>query len=461
MFFPLRTLAVPISMLEAMLPIGSQLTLLVQDANSMQTLIELNDHILLPPASTQKLVTALAAALYLPQNFTFDTHVYRRSNDIIFQFSGDPTLKRKDLQSLINEMKIQGIRRINGDVWLDGSIFTGYERAVGWPWDILGICYSAPSAAISLERNCVHSAVYSVENKRNTRVLVSNFQPVSIKSDAIMVTKEEKKSLHCTLELYYRNNNSYRLSGCLLHRNQPFPLKFAVQNTKKFVSDILLSEFKKAGVPIKGKIQIGAPYGGRHLISTHSSVKRDELLNTMLKRSDNLIAENLLKTMGHRYYNQSGTFTNGITAIKAILKEKSNIDLSHAVMVDGSGLSRNNRMTAKQLMLVMQYLYTHLELGILAMFPISGIDGTLKYRDSVRHPPLKHNLIAKTGSLYGDYNLAGMLKTEQDRDLLVIQLITNYHIPDTEDLPTNVAPPITQFEQGLYQALFNSTLIPQ
>ncbi|CZF84801.1 D-alanyl-D-alanine carboxypeptidase DacB precursor [Grimontia celer] len=450
--------AVPLNKIEAMLPAGSQLALSVLDANSGSSILSVDEDILLPPASTQKVVTALAASLYLPKNFAFETSVEQAGKDIVFTFSGDPTLTRKDLKLLVGALKAKGIKRIRGDVWLDGTVFSGYERAVGWPWDILGVCYSAPSSAVALERNCVQGSIYSEKGRQKTRVFVPEHQPVQVSTDALVVTKTEQEASLCDLELHYDNNNQYQLGGCLQQRSKPLPLKFAVQNPQKYVEDVLAAELKTAAIRLEGSIRVGFPKGNRTFLAKHSSDTRDALLKIMLKRSDNLLADNLLKTMGHRYFGKAGTFANGAAAVKAILQEKAGLDLTYAVMVDGSGLSRNNRMTASQLMNVMQYVYENPSLGVLAMLPVSGVDGTLKYRSSVRHAPLKQRLSAKTGSLYGSYNLAGVLKNEQGKDILVVQLVTNYHIPKSDDRPANVASPITQFERELYQALLTSSL---
>ncbi|MCV6004416.1 D-alanyl-D-alanine carboxypeptidase, partial [Escherichia coli] len=57
--------------------------------------------------------------------------------------------------------KKNGLTRMNGDLWLDNSAFTGYDRAVGWPCDILGVCYSAPASSITLNNNCVQASIYT------------------------------------------------------------------------------------------------------------------------------------------------------------------------------------------------------------------------------------------------------------------------------------------------------------
>lgn len=442
---------------ETMLPLGSQLSAFVYDTKKQQSVIEIDNNMLAPPASTLKVVTALAAKLSLPSNFTFDTKVHQIDDDILFKFGADPTLTRDNLQKLLQTLKAQKINSIKGDIWLDGSLFSGYEQAIGWPWDILGVCYSAPSSAITLDQNCVQGSIYTEQNKAKTRVFVPKSHPIGITNEAITVTSLEQKEQHCMLELHYANDNSYKIAGCLAHRENPLPLKFAIQNTKKYVHDVLIQELNRAAIGFKGKIHIGQNNKPSALIAKHSSASLDSILTTMLKESNNLIADNLIKIIGHHYFAQSGSFNNGSVALKKILKEKANINLEHAVIVDGSGLSRNNLITATQMMDVLKYLYAHPELGILDMLPISGVDGTLQYRTSVRYPPLKHSLQAKTGSVFGSYNIAGVLRGNQNEDLLVVQFVSNYHIPEDKEPKDNNLAPITLFEKNFFQALLNLT----
>ncbi len=128
----------------------------------------------------------------------------------------------------------------------------------------------------------------------------------------------------------------------------------------------------------------------------------------MLKRSDNLIADTLTKTLGAKFFVQPGSFTNGTEAIKQIIFSNTGIDIRNARLEDGSGLSRNNRISAKSMAAILRYIWQHeQELNLIAIMPKSGESGTLQYRQSMRKAPIKGQLIAKSGSLYGTYNMAG------------------------------------------------------
>lgn len=439
------------------LPAGHDAALLVTDPLTGHIVYAQRENQLQSPASTQKLIIALAAKLYLETDFRFNTDLEQQGKDIVIRFSGDPTFSRQQLAVLLTQLKKHKQSTLKGNIILNGSVFSGYERAPGWPWDILGVCYSAPSSSISLEHNCVQGALYS--NKalgQLTRVNVPAHQPITVSSDALIVSKEQQKARYCDLTLTADNGNGYQLSGCLAKRDKPLPLNFAIQNTVDYTAAVIRRELKRAGIRFNGKILRDDQASGKR-IARHTSAPLSELLDTMVRESDNLIADNLTKTLGYRYFSRPGTFNNGIAAIKAILNDKAGIDLSQTVLVDGSGLSRNNRLTAAQMMKVVTYLFQHdTQLGLLTTLPVSGQSGTLRYRQSIRHQPLTENIAAKSGSLYGTHNLAGIMTAKSGKKLLFVQMVTNYHPEDkTEDAP-KTAPPIEAFERELYRALYEN-----
>lgn len=434
------------------LPSGSRAAITVESISSHDIEYQQKQDELLPPASTLKLATALAARLALGKDFTFSTTLYEQSNDIVLTFTGDPSLSRKQLSSLFDD---SDLKTIQGDLWIDGSIFTGYERAVGWPWDILGVCYSAPSSALSIDENCVQASI-TTHDDGTTRVFVPIHQPISFSSNARSVTREEQQASFCDLELTTQGNH-YQLNGCLVNRNKPLPLKFAVQDTQDFTQQTISKILSENNINLKGKVRFGKPEEALKLsnqLAQHKSKPLMALLDHMLKKSDNHYADNLTKMLGHMNYQQAGSFTNGTAAIKDILLKQADIDLSNAVLVDGSGLSRNNRMTVNQMKAILQFIYKYdNELGLIALLPTSGVDGTLKYRNSMRKEPIKGSMKSKSGSLFGSYNMAGFVGLENKDPQLFVQFIADYHPVAAKKGEIPVERPIDTFEKRFYQEL--------
>ncbi|CAE6894182.1 COG2027 D-alanyl-D-alanine carboxypeptidase (penicillin-binding protein 4) [Vibrio sp. B1REV9] len=450
---------------QEVLPEGVRVSLIAEKLNDQSELTGIQPTTqYFPPASTLKIVTALAAKLELGNAFVFRTSIESSSADAVITFSGDPTLQTQDLKNLLTRAKKNGLKHIKGDLWLDNSAFTGYNRAVGWPWDILGVCYSAPASAIALNDNCVQASIYTNKNG-TTRVYVPEHQPINVTTRVQTVSRSVQKSRHCDLDLIANPNNQYELTGCLVDRgDKPLPLKFAVQDPESYTSQKLEKLLKQVGINLSGDIRIGkAPRKERKLLAMHKSKPLPQLLDEMLKRSDNLIADTLTKTLGAKFFLQPGSFTNGTEAIKQIIFANTGVDIQNARLEDGSGLSRNNRISATSMAQILRYIWQHeKELNLIAIMPKSGESGTLQYRQSMRKAPIKGQLIAKSGSLYGTYNMAGYgLDKNGQPNTLFVQFVSDY-FPEKRDDNKPAIAPITRFETLFYQDIVSfSQAIPK
>ncbi|HET8807632.1 MAG TPA: D-alanyl-D-alanine carboxypeptidase/D-alanyl-D-alanine-endopeptidase [Methylophaga sp.] len=434
------------------IPAGADVALYVINAQSGEAIYSERAEQFQQPASLQKLVTGLAAKLYLPNDFRFATTLETNGDDAILRFSGDPNFTRSHLRLLIGRLKAHS-PIINGNLYLNGGTFDSFERAIGVPWDNMGVCYSAPSSSLTMNGNCVYGKLEATTEPPIKAVKASASDLVDIEVGSVIIREGlNTQNIDCDLKLSANNNNQFTVGGCVGTHELPVNFHLAVQNPTELMIKVLYEELKRAGIKLNGAIIRNDSVKGTE-IARHLSEPLPQLVDEMIKKSDNLIADNLMKTLGHKYFDLPGSFENGEAAIKAILKEKANIDLSKAVIVDGSGLSRNNKMTAKQLMQVVQYIFTHPEAGMADTLPVSGVSGTLQWRPSVVNAPLKGQIAAKTGTLYGVYNLAGRIKTRSGKSLLFVQIISNYH-PSSKN--RNVArKPIRVFERSLYESLYN------
>ncbi len=124
------------------------------------------------------------------------------------------------------------------------------------------------------------------------------------------------------------------------------------------------------------------------------------------------------------------------------------------MVVDGSGLSRHNQVNAKTLLQALEYIANNeANLQLFETFPIAGVDGTISGRSSIIKQPLAKNLIAKTGSLKGVYNLAGFMKNARGQRIAFVQFVNGYSTGELESKTKRA--PLVNFEQQLYMALYN------
>ena len=107
-----------------------------------------------------------------------------------------------------------------------------------------------------MKRTAYKGALYSnrpVGDK--TRVNIPSHQPLTVTSSALVTTKEGQKTEHCDLELTDKGSNQYHLSGCLVKRDAPLPLNFAVQDTEAYISSVIKAELKRLGIKLEGEHQ--------------------------------------------------------------------------------------------------------------------------------------------------------------------------------------------------------------
>ncbi len=388
---------------------------------------EENADILQLPASTQKLLTAVAATAALGNQFHYKTEIFSRfpirngkiNGDVFIKFSGDPTLSSLDLRGLLKQLTDQGLFQIEGNLYLVGQKHEELQ-APGWVWDDLGICFAAPVSSFVINKNCVHGQLKPTLASNTSQLKFPSYLPVVIDNSAIF---DKTNSLEfCNLSLQRLPNNHFNLTGCHAG-NSPLKLAIAVTEPALFARDTMAQIAKSSQIKVTGKVLLKDILPQHHsLIASHQSKDLPELLNTMLIKSDNLIADSLLKQIGHKQYNRPGTFSNGSKAMVQILTDEG-IDLTHARVVDGSGLSRYNLLSARQLSQVLTLIYTDPRyMSIMESLPVAGVSGTLKYKSSFTSAPLLKHVWAKTGSMQGVDNLAGFIKKPKTDDTLFVIL---------------------------------------
>ncbi|MWN04887.1 serine-type D-Ala-D-Ala carboxypeptidase [Gilliamella sp. Pas-s95] len=448
------------------LPQGSDLSILVQSVESKpKTLAKYKSDQFKQPASTQKVITALAAELELGRDFRFITRMQTNGSisnkqlngDLIIQLSGDPTFTREKLKNMIVELRKKGIEKIAGNLILDTSIFTSHDKAEGWSWNNLTACYSAPPSAAIIDDNCFYASVIPGKIGGQATISTSSNIPAQVTGNVKTIAKNSKdlNDKYCELDVTYSDKNRYHLSGCIAASPDKTALKFAVINGVEYFSTILKNELKQQKITYTGSLLERNQRTNTQLtlLASSQSEPLSELLTVMLKKSNNLYADVIFRTLGAHYYNVQGTWRNGGDAVKQILRKKTGINLENLVIVDGSGLSRLNLVSADKLMEILQYIAAHnTQLRIIEMLPIAGVDGTLQNRKSFNQAPFKETIRAKTGYIQGCYNLAGFIQKSDGKYVAFVQLLSGYHA-DSQSEPQNSA--IMRFESEFYKNFIN------
>ncbi|PHM62176.1 serine-type D-Ala-D-Ala carboxypeptidase [Xenorhabdus ishibashii] len=447
------------------LPMGTDFSFIAQTVGAKNPLIDYHGQQMALPASTQKIVTALAALLQLGKDYRFITTLESDANlsdgvlkgNLTARFVGDPMLTRSQLRSMVGTLKQSGIKQIDGDLVIDISIFSSHDKAPGWVWNDMTQCFSAPPSAAIVDKNCFSVSLYSAEQPGELAIVhVPSFYPVNVLSEVKTLAKGSPEAKYCEFDVTSGDLNRYTLTGCLTQRDEPLPLAFAIQNGPGYAGKILKNELNIAGIELKGHIRLqSATKQPEKILAVNQSVPLNKMLEIMLKKSDNMIADTLFRTLGHHYFNVPGTWRAGSDAVRQILKKKAGIDLGNTIMVDGSGLSRHNLIAPVTMMEILQFIAQHNdELDFIPMLPKAGYDGTLAYRPGLHESGLDGKVFAKTGSLQGVYNLAGFMTAASGQQIAFVQFVSAYSVPPEDQRTRRV--PLSRFEHNLYKSLYQN-----
>lgn len=383
------------------------------------------------PASTLKMLTALSAILYLGPQWRMRTSLQvKRSalndqgalkagqngvlnSDVVIKFTGDPTFTSKKYQSLLKSLTKSGVHSIAGSVILDLSRFGGKSRGSGWSWDDLPVCFTAPAAPVIINRNCVFAQLQPHGAGVVATPVIPNSSPIEITSDAIGVAAKDYGG-DCELEADLYMVNKYHITGCvpIQKQNKPWPLSLSVSDPQMWGVDWTAKLLRAAGLGYKEIKVTRRPLPDFVEFSYIESAPLREIVKYMLQRSNNLYADAVAKNVAAEYFRLPATYYRVSTAIRSILRKYANINLGNAYIVDGSGLSPHNLITPRQMLDLLQYIAVNdAQLKFTELMPKAGVSGTLRWRGSTREPPLKENVIAKTGTLQNVSNLAGFMTT--------------------------------------------------
>jgi serine-type D-Ala-D-Ala carboxypeptidase/endopeptidase (penicillin-binding protein 4) len=162
---------------------------------------------------------------------------------------------------------------------------------------------------------------------------------------------------------------------------------------------------QKAGIAVDGPVRTAPADEWSELLASVSSPTLAAMVRFMDRESDNFTAEMLLKQLGLAELDR-GTSAAGATVVMQALAE-AGVPMTGVRIVDGSGLSRLDRLTTNALgtLLKVAWAAPAVRPALLAALPVAGVNGTLEHRLS--KPPARGRVLAKTGTTDSASSLSG------------------------------------------------------
>ncbi len=216
---------------------------------------------------------------------------------------------------------------------------------------------------------------------------------------------------------YLPENVVSRITALWVDEGRPAEGSGRVEDPSLYAAQAFAAALSAQGVTVVGSPSHGLAAGGRELAAVHSAPLR-EIATRILEVSDNEGAEVLSHQVG-RAVSGSGTFADGAAAVTSTLQGLG-VTAEFAIH-DGSGLSRENRITPLALVEVLRLAFdpAHPELGAVATaLPVAGFTGSLTNRFGQPFPDSRGLVRAKTGTLTGVSSLAGIAVDQDGHEML-------------------------------------------
>ena len=401
----------------------------VMEMGSGESVFELNADEPRIIASNTKLFTTAAALDRLGPGYFFETDVLMRGRregrelrgDLAIGGGGDPNISGRHYEGdslavfryWAREILGQGVERVEGDIFLIHGYFKPPRVHPDWPEEQLGRWYEAPVEALSFNDNCILVRVWpgSAPGAPARVELTPDLGIFEIRNSAQTTTSSKR---HKVVIDRINGSNVLIVSGSVYQHASPVESWVTVPDPLTYFAAALKQGFAEEGLILGGRILFSRlmPVAHWEWVTGY----RTDLMTTaevINKRSQNFFAESLLKLMGAELCGE-GSWEAGREVVAEFL-EHLDIPPGSYELADGSGMSRQNRFTARQLTALLRHMYFHPRgRDFLLTLPYSGEPG-LKWERRLADPPYRGNVFAKTGSLLGVSTLSGYVKARSGK----------------------------------------------
>lgn len=325
----------------------------------------------LAPASTLKLLTSAAALDAFGPRHRFETRVYADAlpdangtlnGNIYIQGGGDPTLGsdrvpgspawEQLLRQWTRQIKQAGVKKINGNIYGDVSLFEGPSLPSKTNWQNMGNYFAAPASALSFNDNSF-KITFTAQPKHGGRMEIKSVFPqtegLKLRSFVTADAKNPKDNAYA-----YGAPGQYEMEiyGTLpASRFEGYTISAALPDAPQLLTDLLLKELEDDGVAVSGGaflLEAAPDYSQMHLLFTHRSPELKDIIYILNKRSFNFYAEMLLRQLALNA-GRKGSVDAGLEELYNFLR-KNGIPTDNVLLYDGSGLSRDNQITAETLL---------------------------------------------------------------------------------------------------------------
>jgi D-alanyl-D-alanine carboxypeptidase/D-alanyl-D-alanine-endopeptidase (penicillin-binding protein 4) len=425
--------------------------LLIADAETGETLYELNADKYFVPASNMKLFTTALALAKLGPDYRFHTTLETHgtvspqgvlTGDLFLVGRGDPNLSNrkfpydlkeefdgspeKVLAELADALVAKGVKEISGNVVGDDSYFPREPYPNGWEIDDMVWEYGAAVSAIVVDDNTVALTLTAGDSAGTpVQALVAPATPdFIVQNDVVTSAADTKSDLTLTRE---PNSKVVVIRGTMPAHAAPRKLVLALHDPSEHGAALLSQLLAARGVRVTGvagsmHIAESAGAAPRAVLAEHVSVPLSDSIKLVNKISQNLHTEVLLRTAA-----RNAAVWNSPEDLMKFPQDfyaAAGIAPGDVIQTDGSGLSRHDLVTPRAIVALLKYAQTQPWFApYYASLPVAGVDGTLE--TLMKNTASAGHIHAKTGSVEHVRTRSGFADTAGGRPLIFSLLSNN------------------------------------
>jgi D-alanyl-D-alanine carboxypeptidase/D-alanyl-D-alanine-endopeptidase (penicillin-binding protein 4) len=419
-----------------------------------KTIFEYNPEIKMIPASIQKVITTGIGLVSLGENYTFKTPVYYDgtitadsvvNGNLYVVGGGDPALGSKNFpdaspETVFNKiasgLKNAGISVISGKIIADDSYFDGNHSTSetvhpSWELEDIGSHYGAGVHGLNF---CENAFTVKISCKESAGIVIRPEYPYSeivmpnIISDITMIHRD---SLPDVVPFSSPEANRYILRGDMPAEKETW-LDCALQNPAGAFAFWLREYLNYAGIHVYYNSFDSAGYSKKYLLTEIESPPYKELARFINYTSNNLFADAVFKNISKITTGET-SFAKSSTNMNSLLKTLK-LNTQDIRIVDGSGLSRHNLITAGFMCEYLRAIKQHVPDFHLSL-PSPGTEkSTLRYfMSSYTGKNVKERIFLKSGSMTGVLNYAGYI-VDKSGNIMCVTIMTNNFTCKTKDI---------------------------
>lgn len=402
----------------------------IKDLRTGKIIVDQESERCMTPASVTKAYTSASAMSLLDKNFRFETKVYLSgekgetgiwNGNLVIKASGDPTLESEHfpgnqgfISQIIDALKARNISRINGDIVLERVVEDRqYAEGAIDTWCINDVPRTFGAGIFDFNWCDNYFGLYPATGNTTSPVPDLKYRVWhspwdngldmirGVYSDSLIISGKG-----------YDTNTKARVTTTM-----PYP--FSTFRSR------LITRLEKENISVTKK---ASETSGRSLLVNHRSPVLDDILKSLMVRSDNMFAEGMLRVLGNRYGDRNAS----LHAETALWKDRG-LTPGYNRILDGSGLSRANAISPRFLASVLEWMAkSDMSERYVALFPIAGISGTMK--SFMADTRFKGRLAFKTGSLNAVQCYAGYVIDDDKKPTHVVVIMINNFFCQRADL---------------------------